>query len=734
MKRVMLYIAQILALLSLCCFFAIKSFAGESPGGIPAGEEIPSVEENSSLSEEDPSSGTPKPRTAWTVLFYICGSELESTYGYASNELSEICSCIPLTRIYNKDIRELYGLPEEESYEESLPVDVLIQTGGAMEWHAFDNGLFVEPDPGVLQRWSIEYRTDALFDAGQSDLVLKQTLESASMSDPETLADFIRWGVQTAPAEKYALVLWGHGMGSKSGILIDELYEQDILELDELAEALSAGGTHFETILFDACMMANLETAYAVCPYASWMVGSEELVPGTGTASGSWLQELYNNPLCDGRELGRAICNFTYKWYCDRNEDLFKDMATWSVINLDKIEAVVKSVDEAFRILGQVYEHYPTLTNYYMEFINNSESYGVRADGMIDVTGVFYAPNSNNFIENKLRTYILSALNEAIDYNLKGADREGAYGLSFCYAANFTEEELDVYAENCPLPNYLAFLDAISPWNAPERLYETVEKLKDVHELPEYNIVMEKCMVNGLPGFHVNRFNNSAYYRLYRLDEETGLLERLGRTACRYQYFESDGSMRLAAEDLTRWTSVSGELCDMEMIFSTADSYVYNIPIQMGTEQLNLRCGREFGEDLLALQLMGDSETPNLGKYKIYGIWDGFDSDAETSGRDIKQLSSVDGREFRLLYPLYSEKGEDTGEMKQGCALRMLRVLDTKQISLPPGTYYLQYEFTNIFGRDILLDMLRIDWDGEKAAFPGDFVWEGTVNIAAAED
>ena len=47
------------------------------------------------------------------------------------------------------------------------------------------------------------------------------------MADPRTLSDFIRWGVETCPAKKYVLVLWGHGNGAGSGLFIDELFDGD---------------------------------------------------------------------------------------------------------------------------------------------------------------------------------------------------------------------------------------------------------------------------------------------------------------------------------------------------------------------------------------------------------------------------------------------------------------------------------------------------------------------------
>ncbi len=45
-----------------------------------------------------------------------------------------------------------------------------------------------------------------------------QMLGEANMGHPQTLTDFINWGVTNYPAEHYMLVLWNHGGGwRKSG-------------------------------------------------------------------------------------------------------------------------------------------------------------------------------------------------------------------------------------------------------------------------------------------------------------------------------------------------------------------------------------------------------------------------------------------------------------------------------------------------------------------------------------
>ncbi|MCR5235609.1 MAG: hypothetical protein K6E34_00220 [Lachnospiraceae bacterium] len=37
---------------------------------------------------------------------------------------------------------------------------------------------------------------------------------------------------------------------------------------------------HFDFIGFDACLMATVETAYMLSPYADYMIASEEFEPG----------------------------------------------------------------------------------------------------------------------------------------------------------------------------------------------------------------------------------------------------------------------------------------------------------------------------------------------------------------------------------------------------------------------------------------------------------------------
>ncbi len=218
----------------------------------------------------------------WTVLFYYCGADLESHHGFASEDFVEIQNCLNYS-IMNGMEPAGDDCALTDSAINCKAVNVVMETGGSKKWDNEKSGLPVSA--AVLQRWSYTFSPAHVW----GEFTIEQELPLQSMADPETLSDFIRWGTNAYPAKKYALVLWGHGDGAKTGIFVDELFDNDVMRLDELRQALMDGGVFFEAVLLDACLMANLETATAIRHNAAWMIASEEMVPGQGTAVSGWL-------------------------------------------------------------------------------------------------------------------------------------------------------------------------------------------------------------------------------------------------------------------------------------------------------------------------------------------------------------------------------------------------------------------------------------------------------------
>jgi hypothetical protein len=126
------------------------------------------------------------------------------------------------------------------------------------------------------------------------------------MTDPAQLRDFINWGKQNYPAERYAVVLWNHG-GGYSGLLSDETSTPGKnMTLPELKAAISNVGS-VDLIDFDMCLMGGYETLVAVNGVAKFAAFSEEEEPGEGDSYTPVLQGLYANPTMDGRALATKI-------------------------------------------------------------------------------------------------------------------------------------------------------------------------------------------------------------------------------------------------------------------------------------------------------------------------------------------------------------------------------------------------------------------------------------------
>ena len=61
--------------------------------------------------------------------------------------------------------------------------------------------------------------------------------------------------------------------------------------------------------------------------------------------------------------------------------------------------------------------------------------------------------------------------------------------------------------------------------------------------------------------------------------------------------------------------------------------------------------------------------------------------------------------------------------------MTIYRALDIAEITLSPGTYYLEYELEDNFLRKARFDRIEIRWDGENMTFPEDFTWEGSFTV-----
>ena len=205
----------------------------------------------------------------YTLMLYMCASDLESECGFATEDLNEI----------------MYGYTAGN-------LNVIVQTGGTAEWQ---NTVGADDR---CQRYRVTEDGLELVD---------DSLGMQNMADSATLTDFIQYCSSNYAADHYGLVLWDHGGGVVGGYGYDENFGGDSMSLTEMSRALGDASVHLDMLGFDACLMANFETCLMAAPYADYLIASEEPEPGCGWYYTDWIGKLSENCGIPPKRYGRQI-------------------------------------------------------------------------------------------------------------------------------------------------------------------------------------------------------------------------------------------------------------------------------------------------------------------------------------------------------------------------------------------------------------------------------------------
>ena len=244
-----------------------------------------------------------------TIMVYMCGTDLESKYGMATNDLVE------MTKATIGD-----------------NVRVIVETGGCKKWQ----NKIVSSGSNQIYR---------VLSGGQLE-TLEANFGSKSMVKPSTLSEFIKYCATKYPANRNILIFWDHGGGSITGYGYDEKNGgNDSMDLAEIDQALRDGGVIFDWIGFDTCLMSTLETDMVCTKYADYIIASEETEPGTGWYYTNWLTSLSRNTSIDTVTLAKQICDdFTSaSQQAERNAQV-----TLSCVDLAELEGIVPEVFTRF--------------------------------------------------------------------------------------------------------------------------------------------------------------------------------------------------------------------------------------------------------------------------------------------------------------------------------------------------------------------------------------------------
>ncbi len=337
-----------------------------------------------------------------TIMVYMCGTDLESKYGMGTSDLQEMMKAT----ISDK-------------------VNLIVYTGGCSKW----------------KNSSISNKVNQIYQVKNGKLtVLDKDAGSASMTNPDTLTDFIKWCKKEYPANRNMLIFWDHGGGSISGYGYDEKYKSSgSMDLSEINQALKKAGVSFDVIGFDACLMATLETALMLAPYADYMIASEETEPGVGWYYTNWLTALSGNTSMSTLEIGKKIADDFVETCATQCRG---QKTTLSVVDLAELE---KTVPDELKAFSKSASELITENKY--QTVSDAR-YGTREfASSIDQVDLVHLASNLGTDEGK---ELAEALLGCVKYNRTSSNMTNAYGLSIYFPykkVSSVDQVVDTYED-----------------------------------------------------------------------------------------------------------------------------------------------------------------------------------------------------------------------------------------------------------------------------------------------
>jgi hypothetical protein len=298
----------------------------------------------SGLGSTNEKSGSPKPAPAeWTIMVFMNGDN-----NLEPNILDDFREMIRVGSTENINVvAQLDRIKSTQDWDDARYGN----WGGTLRFHVKRG---VEP-----------YQSNAV-SAAEGGIPAATEID---MGSPASLRDFVNWAQTRFPANRYALIISDHGAGwrvfaNAKGVsriqrytaLLDTLLvsedarsSEGLVESNPLIQAVLAepvrdhpvrSVSHDETsrsqlynaqiqevlegipasrklslIGFDACLMAMIETSFALRNSAEILVASEELEPGPGWRYDRILSALNTTPTMSAADLGRTIVDaYEYAW------------------------------------------------------------------------------------------------------------------------------------------------------------------------------------------------------------------------------------------------------------------------------------------------------------------------------------------------------------------------------------------------------------------------------------
>lgn len=257
-----------------------------------------------------------------------------------------------------------------------------------------------------------------------------------------TVINALDWALANYPSDKFCLILWDHGNAWRKnlyrGVCWDDVTGSHLSDKDLeyiTSYASKKLGKKIDILAFDACLMAETAIAYAVKPYVSNMVASQQTIPGKGFDYKGLLNGLAKQDLNPS-----TFAIWMVKAY-DLAYKITEESYTLSAIDLTNFDKLSTNIDSVAKLLTSQFQNNNTNSiNIISQAIKKNNSIRFEEESSADLF-TFYlyiyqkipqmklTKNDTNNLKSLLSNGMY-LINQLIKYKTSSPEYKQAKGIS----------------------------------------------------------------------------------------------------------------------------------------------------------------------------------------------------------------------------------------------------------------------------------------------------------------
>ena len=258
--------------------------------------------------------------------------------------------------IYLEKIADFYNASSEAYKRVNVVVNYKFSTTENMIKQNYFEGDTCQTYGSKTIRWAIDPKKT--FKEQAYDPATIYGADNADITNPDSLANFIKWAVKTYPAKKYMLIVHDHGGGYTPNMELPETSSATTRALigddgnnhhftaKSFRRALTTANVHFETIFMDACLMNNLEYQFELHDLCDYVIAPTYSKPSIDGAY-RMIPRLLGQPSVDIEKALDAYCKAcveSWEPYMSYNENtpVYTDMTVTRTSQIPHLGEVLR--------------------------------------------------------------------------------------------------------------------------------------------------------------------------------------------------------------------------------------------------------------------------------------------------------------------------------------------------------------------------------------------------------